>query len=186
MFSRDADCPLGCHLLLSWSGALAAMFGVAVLALGTALIAQYGFGFAPCVLCLWQRIPYVLVLVVAGAGFAPGLRRWRGALLLGCGLLLLIECGIAMFHVGVEQHWWLGTSGCSLQATATPAQDTKSLREMLLATPVAQCDRISWTFLGLSMATWNVAFALVMGLYALYVVFMGRADGTATQTQTEK
>ncbi len=181
MLSQDSNCSPGCDFLLSWRGALAAMFGVAVLALGTVLIAQYGFGFAPCVLCLWQRIPYFFVLALAGTGFAPGLRRWRGALLLGCGLLLLIACGIAIFHVGVEQHWWLGTTGCSIQASATPAHDTKSLRAMLLATPVAQCDQITWTLLGLSMATWNVFFALTMGLYALYVVFMGRPDGAEAE-----
>lgn len=174
---RSQDFPPGCKFLLSWRGALAVMFGVATLALGSVLIAQYGFGFKPCVLCLWQRIPYIFCLAVAAAGAIPGLRRWSGALLLGCGLLLLIDSGIALFHVGVEQHWWLGTSGCGLQATEIPANDIKSLREELLSTPVAHCDQITWTLLGLSMATWNAVFALAMGLYALYVVFMGRPDG---------
>ena len=38
-------------------------------ALTTALIAQYGFGFEPCVLCSYQRIPYAVVLVFGLCAF---------------------------------------------------------------------------------------------------------------------
>lgn len=166
----------GCKAVLTWRGALALVLLAAAGSLGLVLIAQYGFGFKPCVLCLWQRIPYLIILVVATIGILPHMRQWAGAVLLLCGLLLLVESGIAMFHVGVEQHWWLGTTGCSIQNTEAPPGDAKSLREELLSTPVAHCDQITWTFLGLSMATWNVAFALILALYAIYVVFMGRRD----------
>lgn len=162
-------------VLLTWRGGLGFALAIAVFALAFALISQYGFGFKPCVLCLWQRLPYLLVIIVAALGLAlPGLRLWRGALLLLCALLLLADAGIAAFHVGVEQHWWSGTSGCTIQAKAVT--DASGLRSALLASPVAQCGEVSWTFIGLSMATWNLFFALCCALFTAFIVFFGRPE----------
>ena len=161
--------------LLNWHGGLRFALAVALFALGFALTSQYGFGYKPCVLCLWQRIPYLCCAAVALLGLVvPGLRLWRGALLLVCAVLLLTDAGIAAFHIGVEQHWWLGTSGCSIQIKA--AHDPDSLREALLASPIAHCDEVSWTFLGFSMATWNMLFALGCALFAAFIVFFGKPE----------
>jgi disulfide bond formation protein DsbB len=131
-------------------------------ALGAALVAQYGFAVQPCVLCLAQRVPFALAIVFAAASlWKPGAAR----VLLGlCALAFLVNAGIAFFHTGVEQHWWLGTSGCALKPLG--GADAQSLREQLLATAVAQCDVVAWTFLGLSMANWNVPFALALAGFA--------------------
>ena len=161
--------------LLTWRGGLWFALGISVFALAFALLSQYGFGFKPCVLCLWQRVPYLLVIIVAALGLGVGrLRLWRGALLLLCALLLLGDAGIAAFHIGVEQHWWSGTSGCTIQTKA--ATDASGLRSALLASPVAQCGEISWTFIGLSMATWNLFFALCCAIFAAFVVFFGKPE----------
>ncbi len=164
--------------LLTWRGGLWFAFGISVFALGFALIAQYGFGFKPCVLCLWQRVPYLLCGCIAALALAvPRLRLWRGALLLACTVLLFTDAGIAFFHTGVEQHWWMGTSGCSIQPKT--AQDAAGLREALLASPVAHCDEVSWTFIGLSMATWNMVFALFCALFCAFIVFFGKPEQAA-------
>lgn len=162
-------------VLLTWRGGLWFALAAAVFALAFALIAQFGFGYKPCVLCLWQRLPYLLTSLVAGIGLGlPSLRLWRGAILLACAVLFLTDAGIAAFHVGVEQHWWAGTSGCAIQAKV--ATDAASLRSALLASPAAQCGDISWTFIGLSMATWNVFYALFCALFSAFIVFFGKPE----------
>lgn len=136
----------------------------AAAALATAYIAQYVYGHAPCELCYWQRGP-LWAVVVAGPVLLLGGRRWASAALLIVAVLFLIEAGIALFHIGVEQFWWAGTEAC----TAKPAAgtDAASLREQLLGTPVATCDKIGWTFLGLSMATWNLPFSLLLATFMI-------------------
>jgi len=37
-----------------------AVFAAAVFALGNAYTAQYAFDLEPCILCLYQRVPYVV------------------------------------------------------------------------------------------------------------------------------
>ncbi|MBT3702999.1 MAG: disulfide bond formation protein B, partial [Alphaproteobacteria bacterium] len=67
-------------------------------------------GLAPCVLCLYQRIPYAITIGLGLIGFAVP-RFFLAAVLLAA-LAFLVGGGIAVFHVGVEQAWWTGTEAC--------------------------------------------------------------------------
>ncbi len=142
------------------------MLAIAIAALTIAYVAQYTYGLEPCVLCLWQRVPYAAVIVLAAAALAigsgPGGTR-RTALLIGLGgMAFLIGGGIAFYHVGVEQHWWASVTGCSGGPPA--AMSIADLQAALTAPPPKACDAVDWTFAGLSMATWN---ALLSPLFAL-------------------
>jgi disulfide bond formation protein DsbB len=160
---------------MNWPFGILLALLAAIGGLGLALISQYGFGHEPCVLCLWQRLPYVLIILIAVLGLClRPLRPWRGALLLLIAFCWAVGAGIAFYHNGVEQHWWAGTSGCAIQATAS--QDPAALRLSLLAQPVARCDQISWSFLGLSMAVWNLIFSLLMAVAMGFFALFGRAN----------
>lgn len=135
-----------------------------VIVLGAALVSQYGFGLEPCVLCIWQRWPYVAAIALGAAGAAlrnSPLLPWT---LAAGGAALLIGSGIAVYHVGVEQHWWAGTAACTGGPTATTLED---LRAQLMGRPPVRCDEPAFVFLGLSMAGWNVLTAAGLGLFAL-------------------
>lgn len=135
--------------------------------LGAALVFQFGFGYQPCILCIWQRWPYVAVLVFAIVTLL--FRRWKGvgdALLVASGLALLAGAGIAAYHVGVEQHWWAGTSSCGGTAPIG-AMSVEELSARLMAAPVTRCDEVQWSLFGISMAGYNVVISLALAAYAL-------------------
>lgn len=135
---------------------------LAVLTLGMALLAQYGFGLAPCELCLWQRWPYAAAILFAlGALIMPKLRP---VLLALAGFSILVSGGIAVFHVGVEEKWWQGLASCS--GAPTP-NSIEALRAQLMAAPVVRCDEAAFRFIGISMAGWNVLWSLALGGFAL-------------------
>lgn len=163
-----------CRLALTPPIAALAAFFASAAALGSAYIAEYVFNIYPCELCLWQRGPLWAAIVVACLLLALGRRSGLAMPLLGLLTLLFVsEMGIAMFHVGVEQHWWLGTGACTAaEATGTSPAD---LRAQLLGTPVARCDQVAWTLLGVSIPTWNVPFSLLMS------VWMGLATAVAVK-----
>ena len=51
------------------------IFAVSATALANAYIAEYGFGLEPCILCLYQRVPYAVAGVLGLAAlFVPSLR----------------------------------------------------------------------------------------------------------------
>jgi disulfide bond formation protein DsbB len=145
--------------------------------LGAALVSQYVFGLAPCVLCIYQRWPYVAVMVLAAGAWALGRNpKGRAALLGLCAVALLIGTGIAVYHVGVEQHWWQGTAECTADSL-NEAKTVDQLRAMLETAPVVRCDEVAWSLFGISMAGYNVLVSL--GLAALSLIAAVRtARGT--------
>ena len=138
--------------------------------LGGAFAFQYLGGLAPCVLCIWQRWPHGIAIVLGLAAFALAGRRAGGWLLCLAGLVLLTGGGIAAFHVGVEQGWWQGTSECG--ASLSTAGGLDALRESILAAPVVRCDEVPWSLFGISMAGYNFLISLALG--GLAVVAGGR------------
>lgn len=146
--------------------------GIALASLGalaSAYTAQYGFGLQPCILCLYQRVPFAAAGVLGVLALLPALRPGlRAGLLALAGLGLLANAGIAVFHTGVEQHWWAGTEACSGGAAATAAMTMEQLQEMLSRPAQARCDQPPWSFHGLTMAMLNVPFSAALGLFGLW------------------
>ena len=92
---------------------------VSAAAIAIALASQIWGGLQPCVLCIWQRWAHGAVIALALLAVAAALlagRRWAGRLTALAGLAAFAGAGIALYHVGVEQQWWPGTSGCGAGA----------------------------------------------------------------------
>ncbi len=129
---------------------------IAVATLSSVYSAQYMGGLQPCVLCLYERIPWfaTAALMLAGVLMPASGRGWRSLLLL-TGLAMLAGTALAGYHVGVEQKWWTGPGACS-----APEQMPQSLDELndllrpTTARPV-RCDEIPWSLWGISMAGYN-------------------------------
>ncbi|MDJ0946461.1 MAG: disulfide bond formation protein B [Kiloniellales bacterium] len=146
----------------------AAIALVGLSALAAAYTAQYGFGLEPCVLCLYQRVPYALALALGVIGvFALRPAGLQPLLVLIAGLTFLAGAGIAGYHVGVEQHWWAGTASC-----ATPGFDANLSLEQLQrqldeAASFVPCDEVAWSLFGISMAGYNLLASLALAAVCL-------------------
>jgi len=148
-------------------------FLLCVALLGFALYSQYFLGLNPCPLCTFQRGAFVLLAVVflIGALHAPrgaGGRR-------GYGLLALLAAALGIAVSG--RHVWLQ----HLPADKVPACGP-DLSYMMEAFPFAdvlrkvftgsgECAVVDWTFLGLSMPEWSLAWFLALAGWALFAAF---------------
>jgi disulfide bond formation protein DsbB len=145
------------------------LFSIAALA--SALIAQYAFGLHPCQLCIYQRVPFVVAILIGLCGLYAERKNFialrNGALGL-LGLTFLANTVIAGFHTGVERKWWKGLEGCSApDMTGSMAE----ILERIKSAPIARCDEIPWAdpILGLSMANYNSIFCLGVAVYCAIV-----------------
>jgi disulfide bond formation protein DsbB len=139
-----------------WTLAFLAAMGSAAL-LGAALFFEMVLDMQPCQLCIWQRWPHVVAVVLGVAVWA-----WPLApLMLAGALASATSGGIAVYHTGVERGWFEGPSACSggIDLTRLSAEE---MLDRILAAPVVRCDEVPWELLGLSMASWNAlaSFAL--------------------------
>jgi disulfide bond formation protein DsbB len=141
--------------------AVIAALGAAA-ALGVAYASEVWDELVPCALCLLERWPYRIVIVLGLlAAIAPrGLVR---LLLVVAVLTLLADAGIAAVHVGVELQWWPSP----LPECAAPHLSGGSIADRLAsmpARPSKPCDEPSFLIPGLpiSMAAMNLLFALAL------------------------
>ena len=117
----------------------------------------------PCQLCILQRWPHLILVILAFSGLFIIQKNW--ILLLIC-FSATITGIIGFYHVGVEQKWWSGPGGCSLRSETE--MDISSLTNLLLNTPVVKCDEIVWSLLGISMAGWNSLTSFCIAFFAFF------------------
>lgn len=143
-------------------------FLAAVAALGVAYASEIWGELVPCALCLLERWPYriVIVLGLLAAIAPPGVARF----ILGLAIVgLLADAAIAAVHVGVELKWWpspLPECAASHVSGATIAERLASMPSR----PSKPCDEPTFLIPGIpvSMALMNLLFALVFaGILAI-------------------
>ncbi|MEQ8509493.1 MAG: disulfide bond formation protein B [Rhodospirillaceae bacterium] len=136
----------------------------ALMALTTAWVAQYGFGLFPCELCLYQRLPYIGIVALAGLSALPVVdpeaRRLAAHI---AALLFATTAGVAVFHVGVEQEWW--AAACA--PTDAAAFSFEDIRSALQKPGQPACNDIPFTLFGISFAGYNVVAGLFLAGLAL-------------------
>ncbi len=133
----------------------------------TAYISQFGFGYEPCVLCIYQRIPYGVVIALGLLALFVKKPEIRQLIPLFAGLAFLTGAGIALYHVGVEQHWWESAAPCGAGG-GLATTSTEDFLAALQKKPEKSCGDIDWTLFGISMATYNVGVSLALAIASLF------------------
>ena len=157
------------------SPAMAAALAVLVVAAATIAGAWYFqlvLGLQPCPLCLEQRYAYYLAIPLAALiALAAGQNAPRSLLVAGLAILALAALANAVlgaYHAGVEWKFWPGPSDCT--GPVGNLGSAGSLLDRLDTTKVVMCDEVQWTFLGLSLAGYNVLISLLMAVIAMWGV----------------
>jgi disulfide bond formation protein DsbB len=125
------------------------------------------FGYAPSELCLAQRyafyaaVPLALITAFLASRFAHGPARAGFALL---ALIFAANAALALYHAGVEYHWWAGPTACT--GGLTGSLNVNDLVSTLNSEKVVRCDEVQLRIAGLSLAAWNVAASAVLAAYA--------------------
>ena len=125
------------------------------------LLGAYTFqalGYAPCKMCLWQRWPHFAAVGLGAVAlfYAPRLLAWLGA------LAAATTAGIGLFHTGVERGWWEGPTSCTGSGPGLGGLSGNDLLSTDAAPAVVMCDQVAWSLAGVSMASWNALFSLVL------------------------
>ena len=133
-------------------------------ALGAALASERWLGLVPCALCLWERWPYRVAIVVGLLALV--LPRLRRPLLAIMALVLLAGAGLGVVHVGVEHGWWPSP----LPECAAPNLGSGTAAERLARMPMfpsKPCDEPTYLIPGLplSMAAMNLLLALALAVF---------------------
>ncbi len=149
------------HRLPAQNLALLAAAGSALL-----LAAAFAFqaaGYAPCELCILQRWPHgvaVLLGLLAWLWGAPRPLLWLGA------ATALTAMGLGGWHAGIEWGWWPGPAACTGGLNLGAISTADLLAQIEASTEVVRCDQPALTVMGLSMAGMNaIASAILAAIW---------------------
>jgi disulfide bond formation protein DsbB len=117
-------------------------------------------GHEPCKLCLYQRIPYFLAILLIIKIFF--FKKYEKITLLILTLIFVSSAALAFYHFGIEQ----GFFSESLACTAPDLSKTLSKEQLLeqLKQNNISCKDVSFRILGLSLAAINTIFSLVLSV----------------------
>ena len=138
-----------------------------VVALASALIAEYYFDLQPCAMCLKQREPYYIII----AGFIlVMILKWQNKIWFYVGVQIISIYGLfySLWHVGIENKILAGPSSCS--GGLSISTNTSSLKEQIISKAVINCEEVAWSIFGLSAATMNsLLLFLIFIINAIYI-----------------
>ena len=136
------------------------LFSIILASLIAAFIIQYGLGYQPCKLCIYQRIPYIIsVFLIIELIF---FKKNEKTTLLLLSLIFIISTILAFYHFGIEQGFFTESFVCesaSFSETLTKDQLLEQLKQNTIS-----CKDVSFRVLGLSLASINIIFSLILSV----------------------
>ena len=129
----------------------------------SALIIQYWLGHEPCKLCLYERIPYFLsMLLIIKIIF---IKKYEKITLLILFLVFMSSTVLAFYHFGIEQGFFKE----SLVCTAGNLSETLTKEEILkqLSQNTISCKDVNFRIFGFSLAAINTIFSI--SLSAIFI-----------------
>jgi disulfide bond formation protein DsbB len=151
-----------------------AILAIAVASIAGAFVFE-ALGYAPCELCLKERIPYYAAIPIAGLAVlfaARGPRSLLHAAFVALALIFAASAILGAYHAGVEWGFWLGPTECT--GALDRAASVPDFLKQLQTVKVTRCDAPALRILGLSLAGWN---AVVSAGSAVLAVAGARSRG---------
>ena len=128
------------------------------LVLVSAFIIEHQLGHKPCKLCLYERIPYFLsILLIIKILF---IKRYEKITLLILSLVFISGAALAFYHFGIEQGFFSESSAC-MTGDLSKILSKEELLEELKQNSIS-CKDVSFRMLGLSLAAINTIFSLIL------------------------
>ena len=129
----------------------------------SAFLIEYELGHKPCKLCIYQRIPYfVAILLIIKMLLTTSYQKIALFIL---ALTFLVSASLAFYHFGIEQGFFNESLICKAE-NPTEALSKEKLLQLLESNPIS-CKDISFKILGFSLATINTIFSIILS-----VIFM--------------
>ena len=132
------------------------IFLFSFIALSSAFFIEYVLGHQPCNLCLIERIPYVLSIMIIMAIFL--IKRNQKFLVLLLILTFTFSFAISLYHFGIEQNFFQESSVCGIKSWTESITKEDLLKQ--LSEKTISCRDVTFRIFGLSLTSINIVISL--------------------------
>ena len=132
------------------------IFLISFFALISAFFIEYILGHQPCNLCLIERIPYALSIILIMTIFL--IQRNEKFLILLLILIFIFSFVISFYHYGIEQGFFQESSVCGVRNITENITKEDLLKE--LSEKTVSCKDVTFRIFGLSLTSINIVINL--------------------------
>ena len=128
-----------------------------ILAIFVAYFIQYVLKHQPCNLCLIERIPYVIAIIITSVCLF--FDKFEKISLIILSIVFFSGTLIACYHLGIEQGFIMESQVCDLNNDNSDLSKEallKQLKEVSIS-----CKEVTFKIFGLSLATFNIFISLI-------------------------
>ena len=142
-------------------------FLLSLFALISAYFIEYILGYQPCNLCLIERIPYVIALIIITINFKFNhLERYLILLLV---IVFLASTLMSLYHLGIEQGFIKESLVCDLKNSSKILSKEEILQQ--LQQKIVSCKDVTFKILGFSLTTLNIIISLLITIVFTKIYF---------------
>ena len=141
------------------------IFLFSIFALLAAYFIEYILGHQPCNLCLIERIPYILTIIIISLIYI--FKKNEKIYIILLSLIFIFATLISFYHLGIEQGFIEESLICDLNnenKSLTKEELLKELKEKTIS-----CKDVTFRILGLSLATINTIISLLFSIITLKI-----------------
>jgi len=119
---------------------------------------QYILGYKPCNLCLIERVPYILTIIIIILNLI--ISKFEKIFIILLSIIFTVATFISFYHFGIEQGFFSESLVCNLSNESNNLSKEDLLKQ--LSEKVISCKDVSFKVFGLSLATINAFISLIL------------------------
>jgi len=129
-----------------------------ILSLSIAYFIQYILGHQPCNLCIIERIPYLIAVILISMVFM--INKYEQVILSVVLLFFIFGTIVSFYHFGIEQGFFNESLVCELNNSKN--LNSNELLNQLKNSNIVSCKEVTFRFLGFSLATINTIISVIL------------------------
>ena len=133
------------------------IFLVSFVALISAYFIEYVLGHQPCNLCLMERVPYAIALLIIILNYK--FNRLEKYFILLLSMVFLASTLLSLYHLGIEQGFIEESLVCDLQNSSKILSKEEILKQ--LQEKRVSCKDVTFKIFGLSLTTLNIIISIL-------------------------
>ena len=143
------------------------IFLVSIIALVFAFFIEYILGHQPCNLCILERIPYLVAIIVVLLNFK--FIQFEKFFILLLTIIFLAGTILSLYHLGIEQGFIQESLVCDLKSGSNLLSKEEILKQ--LQEKSVSCKDVTFKMFGLSLTSYNILISLLITFSAGKIYF---------------
>ena len=138
---------------------------VSFVALISAFFIEYVLGHQPCNLCILERIPYVVAIVIIVLNY--NFSQFEKIFLFLLVIVFLTATILSVYHFGIEQGFIEESLVCDLKNGSGATSKEEILKQ--LQEQKVSCKDVTFKIFGLSLTTYNIVISILNTINTLKI-----------------